>query len=188
MSEKLKETVDQFQLYAEFEEKALPHINPLYNLALRMTGKKRKAFRLLKKTYGKAFWFYSWLERDTDHKGWLFRVMRNAYLDSYKKIFVELDKFNFEAVEDSYEKIKSSDVQVSKLKDKISEKISDAKLAKLLLLLPEELKTVIVLCDIQNFSHEKIADFVDVPDGVIQSRLYKARKMLFTELHKIIKE
>jgi RNA polymerase sigma-70 factor (ECF subfamily) len=186
MSEKLKETVDQFQLYAEFEEKALPHIDPLYNFALRMIGQKRKAVRLLKKTYSKAFWFYHWLEKDTDHKGWLFRVMRNAYLDKYKKNFIVLDKFNFEAVENSYEQIKPA-AEISNLKNEMFSKITAVKLAKLLQLLPEELKTVIVLCDIQNFNHEEIADFVDVPVGVVQSRLYKGRKMLLIELYKLIR-
>jgi RNA polymerase sigma-70 factor (ECF subfamily) len=182
-----KETAEKFQLYAEFEQKVLPHIDSLYNFALRIIGQKRKAVRLLKKTYSKAFWFYNWLEKDTEHKGWLFRVMRNAYLDTYKKNFIELDKFNFEAVENSYEKIKASK-KISDLKNEIPVRINDKKLAQLLTYLPEELKTVIVLCDIQNFSHEEIADFADVPVGVIQSRLYKGRKMLFTELYKITKE
>lgn len=175
------------QLHNEFKESTFPYIDQLYNLSLRLTGKKSKGFKLLKKTYSEASWFFKYIDKDADYRGWLFRIMRNAYNNSHKKIFIKLDNFNFDAIEQSYNTIKSSSIKFEDMKAEIHKKITNDKLSALLLLLPEELKTVIVLCDIQNFSHEEIADYVDVPVGVVQSRLYKARKMLFAELYKLIR-
>ena len=52
-----------------------------------------------------------------------------------------------------------------------------------LLLLPEDFRTVIILCDIEGFTYDEIADFIDIPVGTVRSRIHRARKMLFTKLY-----
>ncbi|MDO8550733.1 MAG: sigma-70 family RNA polymerase sigma factor [Ignavibacteria bacterium] len=175
---------EQVKLYSEFEQNAIPHMDPLYNFALRICGNKGRASDLLKETYLKAFRFYDKLERGTDFKAWLFRVMRNAYLNSYSKKSTELNKPDNKKVEKFYEKIKASSTDSSQLEKEIHNNLTDKELSEALSSLPEDFRTVIILCDIESFNYEEMADFVDIPVGVVRSRLHKGRKMLFTKLYK----
>ena len=59
----------------------------------------------------------------------------------------------------------------------------DDELSNAIASLPEDFRTVIILCDIEGFTYDEIADFVDVPVGTVRSRLHRARKMLFAELY-----
>jgi len=175
---------EKIKLYSEFEQDAIPHMDPLYNFALRMTGNKNDAGKLLKEAYSKAIWFFEKLERGTNYKIWLFRVMRNNYLNSYSKESKELTKQDYEKVENLYEEIKASSPDSSYFDKEINNKLSDDKISEALSSLPEDFRIVIILCDIEKFSYEEIADFVDIPVGVVRSRLHRARKMLFTKLYK----
>jgi len=180
----IAELNEKVKLYSEFEQDAIPYIDTLYNFALRMCGNKGRASDLLKETYRKAFWFFDHLEKETNHKMWLFRVMRNAYLNSYSKKSTELNKPDNEEVEKFYEKIKASSTDSSQLEKEIHNNLTDKELSEALSSLPEDFRTVIILCDIESFNYEEMADFVDIPVGVVRSRLHKGRKMLFTKLYK----
>ncbi len=174
---------EKIKLYSEFDQQAIPHMDPLYNFALRMTGNKNDASKLLKETYSKAFWFFEKLEKGTNYKMWLFRVTRNAYLNSYSKKS-ELTKADYEKTENFYENIKSSSTDNSILEKEIYNNLPDDELSEALFSLPEDFRILIILCDIEKFNYEEIADFVDIPIGVVISRLHRARKIFFTKLYK----
>jgi len=173
---------EQSKLYSSFEKEALPHMDALYNFALRMTGNRDDAGDLLQETYLRAFRFYDKFETRTNCKAWLFRVMRNAYINISRKKSKEPQKLDFDEIEKFYKKIKSS-TDSSQMEKEIF-KILDDELSEVLSSLPEDFRIVVVLCDIENFSYEEIADFVDCPVGTVKLRLFRARKMLFTKLHK----
>ncbi len=174
---------NQKQLYAEFEKEAIPHMDALYNFALRMTGDSDEADDLVQETYLKAFRFFDKFERGTNCKAWLFRIMKNTFINSYRKSSKEPDKIDYEDVENFYENIKPSSVDSAHLEKEMYDNLLDDELSNAIASLPEDFRTVIILCDIEGFTYDEIADFVDVPVGTIRSRLHRARKMLFAKLY-----
>ena len=174
---------DQKQLYADFEKKPLPHMDALFNFALRMTGDRDEADDLVQETYLKAFRFFDKFERGTNCKAWLFRIMKNTFINSYRKSTKEPDKVDYEEVENFYENIKPSSTDSAHLEKEMYDNLLDDELSNAIASLPEDFRTVIILCDIEGFSYDEIADFVDVPVGTVRSRLHRARKMLFTKLY-----
>lgn len=175
---------NQRQLYEDFEREAVPHMDALYNFALKMTGDSDEADDLVQETYLKAFRFFDKFEKGTNCKAWLFRIMKNTYINKYRKESKEPDKVDYEEVENFYENVKPSSTDSAHLEKDIYDNLLDDELSEAINSLPEDFKTVVILCDIEGFTYEEIADFIDIPIGTIRSRLHRARKMLFTKLQK----
>ncbi|RPI73764.1 MAG: sigma-70 family RNA polymerase sigma factor [Ignavibacteriales bacterium] len=176
---------NKVELHPEFEKKAFPSMEVLYNFALRMTSDKKDAVKLLKETYAKAFWFFPHLDERISVPDWLFRIIRNTFISDYTKKNEEESKIKYEEAEKFYLQIKSSNPDLNKFETEINSKLTEDKLSEILSNLPDDLRLVIVLCDIHKMNYEETADFVDVPLGTVISRLIKARKIIFTELYKI---
>jgi RNA polymerase sigma-70 factor (ECF subfamily) len=172
----------------EFESKAVPHMDALYNFAINMTGNSADASDLLKETYLKAYNFWENLDAGIDCKAWMFRIIKNTYFSSHRKNTKEPDKINYEEIENLYENIKSSSKNSVYLEQDINNNLLDDELSKTISSLPEDFRIVVILCDILGYSYDEIADFVDIPVGTVRSRLYRARKMLFTKLYKYTAE
>ena len=175
---------EQKQIYADFEAEAIPHMDSLYNFALRMTGDADDANDLIQETYLKSFRFFDKFEKGTNCKAWLFRIMKNTYINSYRKRVREPNKVDYEEIENFYENIKSSGVNTSHLEKDLFDNLLDDEISDAINSLPEDFRTVVILCDIEEFSYEEIADFVDCPIGTVRSRLHRARKILFAKLYK----
>lgn len=172
------------KLSEEFEREAVPHMDALYNFAIKMTGDSDDASDLLQETYLKAYRFWEKFEKGTNCKAWLFRIMKNTYINTYRKNAKEPDKVDYEEIENFYENIKPSSTDSAHLEKDLYDNLLDDELSAAISSLPEDFRTVIILCDIEGYSYEEIADFVDVPVGTVRSRLHRARKMLFTKLYK----
>lgn len=177
-------TSEEKKLNEEFEREAVPHMDSLYNFALKMTGDSDDASDLLQETYLKAFRFWDKFEKGTNCKAWLFRIMRNTYINTYRKNTKEPDKVDYEEIENFYENIKPSSTDSAHLEKDIYDNLLDDELSEAISSLPEDFRTVVILCDIEGYTYDEIADFVDVPVGTVRSRLHRARKMLFTKLYK----
>ena len=177
------QTPEQKQLYADFEKEAVPHMDALYNYALKMTGDSDDASDLIQETYLKAFRFFDKFEKGTNCKAWLFRIMKNTYINTYRKNTKEPDKVDYDEVENFYENIKASNTDSAHLEKDIYDNLLDDELSGAITSLPEDFRTVVILADIEGFTYEEIADFIDVPVGTVRSRLHRARKMLFTKLY-----
>lgn len=175
---------EQKQVYADFEAEAIPHMDSLYNFALRMTGDSDDANDLIQDTYLKSFRFFDKFEKGTNCKAWLFRIMKNTYINSYRKQVKEPDKVDYEEIENFYENIKSSYKDTSHLEKEMFDNLLDDEVSEAITSLPEDFRTVVILCDIEGLSYEEIADFIDCPIGTVRSRLHRARKILFTKLYK----
>lgn len=174
----------QNELYKEFEREAIPHMDALYNFALRMTGDSDDANDLVQDTFLKAFRFFDKFEKGTNCKAWLFRIMKNTFINSYRKKTKEPDKVDYEDVENFYENVKPSSTDSAHLEKEIYDNLIDDEISTAIASLPDDFKTVIILSDIEGFTYDEIADFVDVPVGTVRSRLHRARKMLFAKLYK----
>ncbi len=176
------------QRYREFEQEAIPHMDAAYNFALRMTGDEDDADDLVQETFLKAFRFFDKFEKGTNCKAWLFRIMKNSYINDYRKQTKEPDKIDYEDVQNFYENIKSDQVEMQHYEPDAFTNLLDDEISSAITDLPEDFRTVIILSDIEGFTYEEISDFVDIPVGTVRSRLHRARKMLYAQLYDYAKD
>ena len=182
ITEKLTDAELQ-QRYAEFEKEAVPFMDAVYNFALRMTNDEDDADDLVQETFLKAFRFFDKFEKGTNCKAWLFRILKNSYINDYRKHTKEPDRVDYEDVQNFYETIKSDEVETTHYEQDAFANLLDDEISEALSELPEDFRTVIILSDIEGFTYEEISDFVDIPVGTVRSRLHRARKMLYSQLY-----
>lgn len=175
-------------LTEEFKREALPHIGILRNYAYKMTGNELDADDLLQETYLRAFRFFHKFEKGTNCKAWLFRIMKNLFINNYRKNQKSPGKVDYEEIENFFENIKSDKLDSSDLQEKVFANLLDDQVTIALNSLQDDFKTVIILCDLEGLSYEEIAEFVQCPIGTVRSRLHRARKLLAQKLYKYAKD
>lgn len=175
-------------VHKQFQEQAMPHTDILYNYGLRLTGNPDDARDLLQETFLKAYRFWNKFEQGTNLRAWLFRIMKNTYINQYRKDVKEPDKVEYDEIEKYYDLIRAESSDSTDLQEKIFNQLLDDDVTKALESLPEEFRTVIILCDIEGLTYEEIADFLQVPIGTVRSRLHRGRKILHTKLYRYAKE
>ncbi len=171
------------QLYASFKQEAEPHMDALYNFAVSLTTNRDDAYDLVQETYIKAFRFFDKFKRGTNCKAWLFRIMKNTYINDYRKEAKQPEKVDYNNVENFYEEIKASFTTNNHLEEEIFRNLLGDEITDAIASLSEDFKTVIVLCDLEGFSYEEIAEITESPIGTVRSRLHRARKILFAKLY-----
>jgi|SRR5210317_416608 RNA polymerase sigma-70 factor (ECF subfamily) len=167
-----------------FELEFLPHIHSIYNFAYRITFDEDDAKDLVQETYLKSFRFIDSFEKGTNAKAWLFRILKNSFINEFRKKNKEPVKINYQEVEafyntDEVNHMITINLQVEAVKEMIGDEVSIA-----LNSLEVDFRTVIILCDIEGFSYEEMALILDVPIGTIRSRLHRARNLLREKLRK----
>ena len=168
--------------HEEFQREALPHLDALYHFALRMTSDPDDADDLVQETFLKAYRFFDKFEKGTNCKAWLFRIMKNSFINIYRKTSKEPDKVDYDDVEEFYHVIRADSTDPNDLQEKLFANVLDDDVTRALESLPEEFRTVVILCDIEGFTYEEISDFVECPIGTVRSRLHRGRKMLRAKL------
>jgi RNA polymerase sigma-70 factor, ECF subfamily len=174
--------------HSDFEKEMLPHFKLLYNYAVKMTGNSDDAKDLVQDTYMKAFRFFDSYEKGTNSKAWLFRIMKNSFINNYRKIANEPQKVVYDEVEDYINLIIDDSVETSSLEriifdDKLGDEVSAA-----LNSIPKEFRDVIILCDMEGWTYEEIAKYMNCPVGTVRSRIHRGRKMLEKELKSYAEE
>jgi len=167
------------KLKKDFEEKILEYIDSLYNLALRMTQHKQDAEDLTQEAVLRAYRFLTKFEEGTNFKAWIMAILRNVFINEYRRKTKEPQKIEFEKVEDFITIPEISGVQEEIFTENIKSSIDK---------LPEELRTTIILFYAEDFSYKEIAKIMDVPVGTVMSRLYTARQALKRQLSAYEKE
>lgn len=176
------------QLYEDFQREAIPHMNAVFNYALKITGDEDDANDLVQETYLKAFRFFDKFEKGTNCKAWLFRILKNSYINDYRKNVKEPNKVDYEDVQNFYENIQPNEISTNHFEQDAFSKLLDDEITKVMSTLPEDFRTVIILSDIEGFTYEEISEFVDIPVGTVRSRLHRARKMLYSLLYDYAKD
>lgn len=176
------------KLYDDFQREAIPHMAAVYNYALKITGDEDDANDLVQETYLKAFRFFDKFEKGTNCKAWLFRILKNSYINDYRKNVKEPNKVDYEDVQNFYENIQPSEINTNHFEQDAFSNLLDDEITKVMSALPEDFRTIIILSDIEGFTYEEIADFVDIPVGTVRSRLHRARKMLYSLLYDYAKD
>ncbi|MFA6468264.1 MAG: sigma-70 family RNA polymerase sigma factor [Bacteroidota bacterium] len=180
--------IPQDPRHAEFEQQTLPHMEVLYNYALRMTGNKEDASDLLQETFLKAYRFWNKFEQGTNLRAWLFRIMKNTYINVYRKEVKEPDKVDYEEIEGFYNLVRDRNSDDNDLQKKMFGQLLDDDVSAALESLPEEFRTVVILCDIEGLAYEEIAEFLQIPVGTVRSRLHRGRKLLYVKLYDYAKQ
>ncbi|MCG6961919.1 MAG: sigma-70 family RNA polymerase sigma factor [Acidobacteria bacterium] len=163
-----------------FESGELPYREQLFKSALRMTRSADDAEDLLQETYLKAFKYYQRFTEGTNFKAWLFKIMKNTFINSYRKKKLQPTAVDFDDVEGGLES-RLLDQEEKGFTDPEAELLTydlDHEVREALRALPHDYKMVVVFADLQGFAYQEIADILSIPVGTVMSRLYRGRRML----------
>ena len=166
-----------------FEEELLPFIDALHNFAYNLCFNEDEANDLVQETYMKAYRFIKSYQVGTNAKAWLFKILKNVYINQYRKrsrrpTSVDIDEVNvFTESDEDRSQQAYLDLRKEMFDDMLGDEVTIA-----LNSLPMEFRSVILLCDIENFSYEEIAKIIEKPIGTVRSRLFRARNMLKEKL------
>jgi RNA polymerase sigma-70 factor (ECF subfamily) len=175
-------TKKELKKQEDFNEEIIPHLDALYNFGLRLTSDPNDAEDLVQDTIVKAYRFFSSYEKGTNAKAWLFRILKNSYINNYRKKSKKPQQVDYDEVSTFYETIRAERTDTSDLEDKMFRELIDDELSNALDNIPEDFRTVVLLCDVEDFTYEEIANMLDVPIGTIRSRLHRGRNLLKAEL------
>ena len=174
-----------------FEQEALSYIDPLYRTALRMTRSEADAEDLVQETYIRALRFRAQFTPGTNLKAWLFRILTNTFINSYRKRarapetteLDDVDEFSlYRRMSAERPASSSPDPEREFLDGIVSSEVTDA-----LEELPEKFRTTVLL-DVEGFSYKEIAEMLEIPIGTVMSRLHRGRKFLQQRLYDLARE
>jgi RNA polymerase sigma factor (sigma-70 family) len=183
MSDVPAQNYTEREKYKIFDQEFMPHINSMYNFAFRLTMDEDEAKDLVQDTYLKAFRFITSFQKGTNAKAWLFRILKNSFINDYRKKSKEPAKVDYQEVETFYnsEEAEADNITTDLRVDAVQEMIGD-EVANALNSLAVDFRTVIILCDIEGFTYEEMAKILDIPIGTVRSRLHRARNLLKDKL------
>jgi RNA polymerase sigma-70 factor (ECF subfamily) len=174
-----------------FQADALPLLDSLYGAALRMTRNPQDAEDLVQETMLRAYRAFDRFEAGTNLKAWLFRILTNAYINTYRKRQREPQKVSADEVEefDLYRELKNHDTQFEATPESIVlDSLVDSDIIDAIDDLPEQFRLAVVLSDIEGFSYAEMAEIMDVPMGTVMSRLHRGRKALQKRLWELARD
>ncbi len=175
----------------EFEAEALRHLDALYRTALRMTRSEADAEDLVQETYIRAFRFREQFTLGTNMKAWLFRILTNTFINTYRRKTAQpevtdlegIDEFSlYRRMADDRAASSSPDPEAELLNSVVDTEVTDALEA-----LPEKFRTTVLL-DVEGFSYKEIAEMLGIPIGTVMSRLHWGRKFLQKRLYDLARE
>lgn len=166
--------------YSEiFQKEFLPHADALKTFAFHLAYNEDDANDLVQETFMKAHRFIDRYIAGTNAKAWLFKILKNAYINQYRKRSKQPTKVDFEDFISYHDTDEDGGATgYLDLREEIFENMMGDEVTTAINALPVDFRTVILLCDIEGFKYEEIAKIIDIPIGTVRSRLFRARNML----------
>ena len=165
-----------------FNEEFLPQIDALYNFAYHLTYSEEDANDLVQEAYMKAYRFIDNYEVGTNAKAWLFRILKNAFINDYRKKNKQPTKVDYEEIVNYHNEEDTNFSSYDDLRTEMFDKMMGDEVTTAINSLPVDFRTVILLCDIEGFTYEEISKIINVPIGTVRSRLFRSRNMLKEKL------
>ena len=160
----------------------MEHMPSLYSAALRMTRNPADAEDLVQETYLKAYRAYDSFQEGTNRKAWLYKILTNTFINSYRARKRRPEQADVDDVEDLYLFRRLGGLEAStagrSAEDQVMDLFTDSEVKEALESLPESFRMAVLLADVEGFSYKEIAEIMDVPIGTVMSRLHRGRKAL----------
>ncbi len=172
---------------ADFADQAMEFMPQLYSAALRMTRKPADAEDLVQETYLRAYRGFGGFQEGTNLKAWLYRILTNTFINSYRAKQRRPDETELDEAEDMYLYRRLGGLEAAAMsrsaEDELMDWFSESEVKAAMEALPEQFRLAVILADIEGFSYKEIADILDVPIGTVMSRLHRGRKSLQKQLY-----
>lgn len=163
------------------------YMGSLYGAALRMTRNPSDAEDLVQETYLKAYRAFGSFQEGTNLKSWLYKILTNTFINSYRSKRRRPAMSELEDVEDLYLYHRLGGLEAAaagrSAEDLVLDHITEAEVKAAVESLPEQFRLAVLLADVEGFSYKEIADILDVPMGTVMSRLHRGRRSLQKALH-----
>lgn len=165
---------------ATFASEAMQYAPQLYSAALRMTRNASDAEDLVQETYLRGYRSFHTFEEGTNLRAWLFRILTNTFINSYRAKQRRVQETELDDVEDLYlyKRISGVDVASRSAEDTLFDLFTDDEVKQALESLPESFRLPVLLADVEQFSYKEIAEMLDIPIGTVMSRLHRGRKAM----------
>src|SRR4051794_15320542 len=171
---------------AMFAEQAMPLMSSLYSGALRMTRNPTDAEDLVQETYLRAYRGFGGFQDGTNLKAWLYRILTNTFINSYRAKQRRPESTVLDEVEDLYLYRRLGGLEAVSVsrstEDEVMELFTDDEVKHALEALPDNFRMPVLLADVEGFSYKEIADILEIPIGTVMSRLHRGRKSMQKQL------
>ena len=171
---------------AKFEEMAMEYMPALYTAAIRMTHNPADAEDLVQEAYLKAYRAFDGFQEGTNLRAWLYRILTNAFINTYRAKKRRPEQTDIDDVEDLYlyKRVSLANADLGRsAEDELLDRFTDTDVKGAVDALPEQFRITVLLSDVEGFSYKEIAEILDVPIGTVMSRLHRGRKALQKALY-----
>jgi RNA polymerase sigma-70 factor, ECF subfamily len=172
---------------AQFADLTMEYMGSLYSAALRMTRNPSDAEDLVQETYLKAYRAFGSFKEGTNLKAWLYRILTNTFINSYRARKRRPEQTDIDDVEDLYLYRRLGGLEAVNAgrspEEEVLEHFTEAEVKAAVEALPEQFRMAVLLADVEGFSYKEIAEILDIPIGTVMSRLHRGRKALQKTLH-----
>jgi RNA polymerase sigma-70 factor (ECF subfamily) len=162
-----------------FEQTALVHLDFLYNVAVKITRNEDDAQDLVQETFLRAFRFFDKYEPGTNCKAWLYRILKNTFINRYRQQHRRPNEVDFDAIEETHEvQVKHTGLKPGDPEESFMNNMLRTDVRQALEKLPADYREALFLSLVEGFSYREIAEMVGCPIGTVMSRIHRARKLM----------